>query len=125
MRPDPAGVGRGACDEIARMSSSPGRNPFFPLVVLSGAAFVVTTLALVASTWGASEAPLNRLLAAYGVRIILVEAAFLMTCAFLAMALDSRQSRIARSLNSARASTPSAGASPAPGATSEDAGASD
>lgn len=49
------------------------RNRFFPLVSITGALFIVTILALVATLFGNPRAPINRFLDRYGGWLIGVE----------------------------------------------------
>jgi hypothetical protein len=77
---------------IERMSDPESRrNPFFPLVVISSAAFVVTILALVATVFGDERAPLARLFDRYAGRLIGGEVVVILLTGLLALVVDRRQ----------------------------------
>src|SRR5258708_32737561 len=71
--------------------ASPPRIPFFPLAVFCSGLFIVTILALVASVFGDSQAPLARLLERFAGRLIAGEVAAILLTGFLALYVDRRQ----------------------------------
>jgi preprotein translocase subunit SecG len=70
------------------MSDRPARNPFFPLTAILAAIFVLTVLALVASTFGNDRAPLARLLDSHGTLLIVIEVAAILLVGLLALVVD-------------------------------------
>ncbi len=76
--------------------SSRRRNPFFALAAFSSAVFIITILALVASVFGDSRAPVARLLDRYAGRLIGGEVVAILITGFLALFVDRRQTLSAR-----------------------------
>ena len=70
---------------------SEAMNPFFRLVALAGALFVVTILALVAVPFGDPAAPVAQWLNRNGGVLIGAEVALILVLGFLAMLVDRRQ----------------------------------
>lgn len=66
-------------------------NPFWTVVILSGAGFAVTCLASVAATMGDPQSPMNKLVTSYGTAAVTWEAAILIVSGLLAMTLDRIQ----------------------------------
>lgn len=82
----------------SRSSDRPGSqierlaaNPFWALVIVSGAAFALTCLVMVAATLGDPHGPMNRLVRAYGTSAAGIETIVLVLSALGAMTVDRIQ----------------------------------
>ncbi len=74
------------------MSDKPDRlNPFFRLVVVASAIFIMTIFALVAATFGGSASPASQFINAYAGTMFAVEVAVVLVLGLLALAVDRRQ----------------------------------
>lgn len=71
-------------------------NLLFRLVIVFSAAFLITILLLVATTFSASRSPVKQLLDLYGLYLIGLELAAILICGFFAMLVDRRQTLAAR-----------------------------
>jgi hypothetical protein len=76
-------------------------NPFFRLVIVAGAAFVVTILALVAAIFGDPRAPVAIFLDKHGGTIIVAEVSAILALGLLALVIDRRQTLRAVAENNA------------------------
>jgi hypothetical protein len=74
----------------------PARNLFFPLTILFGGLFSVTILALLAAIVGDPHAPLAQFLDRFAGWLLTVETLGALSCAFLALLVDRRQSLATR-----------------------------
>ncbi|MDA0587349.1 MAG: hypothetical protein O2820_03210 [Planctomycetota bacterium] len=66
-------------------------NFLFRLVILFSAAFLLTILLLLATTFSSSRSSVKQLLDLYGLQLIGLELAAILVSGFFAMALDRRQ----------------------------------
>lgn len=66
-------------------------NPLFRLVIVFSAAFLLTILMLLVTTFSSSRSTVKQLLDLYGLQLIGLELAALLVSGFFAMVLDSRQ----------------------------------
>ena len=71
-------------------------NLLFRFVIFFSAAFLITILLLMATTFSASRSPVKQMLDLYGLYLIGIELVALLVCGFFAMALDRRQTLAAR-----------------------------
>lgn len=71
-------------------------NLLFRLVIFFSAAFLITILLLMATTFSASRSPVKQMLDLYGLHLIGIELAAILVCGFFAMAVDRRQTLAAR-----------------------------
>ena len=81
-----------ADSEVAEVKRQPA-NIFFRLSALATAFFVITIFAFVALTLSDSESPINRWLNRNLTSVMLYEVVGILTFAFIAMAVDRRQTR--------------------------------
>ena len=86
--------------ETSRMTGSeqgndaqrPGQvNPFFRLVIGAVVVFIVTILAILATIFGETNAPIQRFLSEFGGLLIGGEVAFILLVGLLALAVDRRR----------------------------------
>ena len=68
-------------------------NPFWILLTASATLFCVSALAWIAAGFGDHSSPLAEFMNRHGARLIGIEAAATIVLAFLALAVDSRQTR--------------------------------
>ena len=66
-------------------------NLLFRLVIFFSAAFLITILLLMATTFSASRSPVKQMLDLYGLYLIGIELVAILVCGFFAMAIDRRQ----------------------------------
>ncbi len=66
-------------------------NAFFRLLLVAGALFIVTILAMIASLLGDAQAPPARWLDRHGTTILVYEVGAILVTGFLALAIDRRQ----------------------------------
>ena len=71
-------------------------NLLFRLVIVFSAAFLITILLLLATTFSASRSPVKQILDLYGLHLIGLELAAMLLCGFFAMLVDRRQTLAAR-----------------------------
>ena len=71
-------------------------NLLFRLVIFFSAAFLITILLLMATTFSASRSPVKQMLDLYGLHLVGIELAALLACGFFAMVVDRRQTLAAR-----------------------------
>lgn len=71
-------------------------NLLFQLVIFFSAAFLITILLLMATTFSASRSPVKQMLDLYGLYLIGIELVAILVCGFFAMAIDRRQTLAAR-----------------------------
>lgn len=66
-------------------------NVFFRLLLIAGAVFIVTILAMVASLLGDPQAPPTKWLDRHGTTILMGEVLAIVVTSFLALAIDRRR----------------------------------
>lgn len=70
--------------------NAPKTNVFFRLTAVATVLFAMTVLALTATLFGDSRAPIHGFLSHYGGMLIAGEVAVALSCGFVAMAIDRR-----------------------------------
>jgi hypothetical protein len=80
-----------AAAQTATAAAAPRSNLFFPLVILAGALFVVTILAMLAVPFGDPEAPIAGWIERYAGRLIAAEVVLVLVLGFLALLVDRRR----------------------------------
>ena len=77
---------------MSDMTDKPERvNPFFRLVIVASAIFIITIFALVAATFGGSESPASKFINAYAGTMFAVEVGVVLVLGLLALVVDRRQ----------------------------------